>query len=36
MNTHSLPLLRPDGTTAPLSDFLTAPKTMLIFTRHLN
>jgi hypothetical protein len=36
MNTPDLPLLRADGTAAPLSAFLTSPKTMVIFTRHLN
>lgn len=36
MNTLALPLLRAAGTTAPLSAFLTTPKTMVIFTRHLN
>jgi hypothetical protein len=36
MNTTELPLVRADGTTAPLSAFLTTPKTFLIFTRHLN
>jgi hypothetical protein len=36
MNTLDLPLLRPDGTTAPLSAYLTSPKSMVIFTRHLN
>jgi hypothetical protein len=36
MNTLDLPLLRPDGTTAPLSACLTTPKTMVVFTRHLN
>lgn len=36
MNTLTLPLFRSDGTSAPLSAFLTTPKTMVIFTRHLN
>ena len=35
MNTD-LPLLRSDGTTVPLSAYLTTPATMVIFTRHLN
>lgn len=36
MNTPDLPLLRADGTTTTLSAYLTTPKTMVIFTRHLN
>ena len=36
MNTPDLPLVRSDGTTAPLSAYLTSPQTMVIFTRHLN
>jgi hypothetical protein len=30
-----LTLARPDGSTAPLSAFLTAPHLLLIFLRHL-
>ncbi len=33
--TSELTLLRPDGTTAPLAAFLTAPHLLLVFLRHL-
>lgn len=33
--TADLLFLRPDGTTAPLSAYLTAPHLLLVFLRHL-
>ena len=36
MNTLSLPLVRADGSATTLGAVLTTPKTLVIFTRHLN